>query len=127
MDRVGWFMYDNEEVSALQREHRARPGNLDVAHAAADKAAALIGRRLPDQPNITGMVVHYALGVLPGAVYAVFFASVSQQYGPAAEQPTVWRCSPSRTKRPRPCSVSPQGRPGIHGRPTHAAPSLTWS
>lgn len=71
MDRVGWFMYDNEDVAALQREHHARPGNLDVAHAAAGKAAALIGSRLPDQPNVPGMVVHYALGVLPGAVYGV--------------------------------------------------------
>lgn len=71
MDRVGWVMYDNERVSALQREHQARPGNLDVAHAAADKVAALVGHRLPHQPNAAGMVVHYALGVLPGAVYGV--------------------------------------------------------
>lgn len=72
MDRVGWFMYNNEDPAALQQEHQARPGSVDVAHAAVQKFAILMGHtRPPEQPNAAGIAVHYALGVVPGALYGV--------------------------------------------------------
>lgn len=72
MDKLGWFMYNREDSTALKREHLARVGNRDVAHAAVRKIAQLTGANLPTrQPSAPGMLVHYALGVLPAALYAV--------------------------------------------------------
>ena len=71
MDRVGWFLYRREDPAALRRERAVRPGGKDPAHAAAAKLAGLLGvRRSPPQPHPAGIAVHYALGVLPGALYA---------------------------------------------------------
>lgn len=70
MDRVGWFLYNHEDPAALEREHQARAGGKDVAHAAIEKAAAMTGIDLPTgEPNSAGIAMHYALGVLPGALY----------------------------------------------------------
>jgi hypothetical protein len=72
MDRVGWALYRREEPAALRREQEARAGGLDVAHAAANKLAGALGRPLaPAQPHPAGLAVHYALGAVPGALYAV--------------------------------------------------------
>ncbi|WP_189636361.1 DUF1440 domain-containing protein [Arthrobacter sp. NamB2] len=76
MDRIGWYMYNHENSGALRREHQARPGGRDVAHAAVAKAAKLAGRDAPDEPNATGIAVHYAFGILPGALYAAARKSV---------------------------------------------------
>ena len=71
MDKVGWFLYDREDAEALERERRARVDGKDPAHAAVDKVAELTGADLPSaQPSAPGIVVHYALGVVPGALYA---------------------------------------------------------
>jgi hypothetical protein len=71
MDRVGWLMYDREDPSALAQEHRARPGDRDVAHAMVAKAGQVTGVDVPrEQPNTAGLVVHYGLGMVPGALYA---------------------------------------------------------
>ncbi|MBG6219000.1 hypothetical protein IWX75_003488 [Arthrobacter sp. CAN_A6] len=70
MDRVGWFLYNHEDPAALEREHQARTGGKDVAHAAIEKAADMTGINLPTgEPNPAGIAMHYALGVLPGALY----------------------------------------------------------
>lgn len=72
MDKVGWGMYNRENPAALRREHLARVGNRDVAHAAVRKVAELTGANLTTrQPSMPGIIVHYTLGVLPGALYGV--------------------------------------------------------
>ncbi len=43
---------------------------MDVAHVAAGKLADATGMDLtPEQPHPAGIAVHYALGVVPGALY----------------------------------------------------------
>ncbi|WP_216699005.1 DUF1440 domain-containing protein [Arthrobacter sp. Br18] len=72
MDRVGGFLYNHEDPAALEREHQARAGGKDVAHAAIEKAADKTGIDLPTgEPNPAGITMHYALGILPGALHAV--------------------------------------------------------
>ena len=72
MDRVGWWMYRREDPRALRRELTARPQGLDSAHLFARKLGRLVGRDPGRrQPNAAGLTVHYALGALPGAAYAV--------------------------------------------------------
>lgn len=71
MDKVGWYMYNREDPHALAQELHARPYGKDVAHAAVEKVARLVGADVPTpQPSAVGIGVHYALGVLPGALYA---------------------------------------------------------
>lgn len=72
MDRLGWFMYNHEDPSALAQEHRARPGDRDVAHATVAKVGEVTGMQVPtEQPSAPGLAVHYGLGMVPGALYAV--------------------------------------------------------
>lgn len=72
MDRVGWYMYRHEDASTIQRELAARPGGLDPAHNIANRLAGALGTELrPRQPNPWGVAAHFALGVLPGAIYGV--------------------------------------------------------
>ncbi len=70
MDQVGWGMYLREDPQALRQEQMARVGGKDVAHVAANKLAHAVGADLsPEQPHPAGISIHYALGVLPGALY----------------------------------------------------------
>jgi uncharacterized membrane protein YagU involved in acid resistance len=56
----------------LGQEQQARVGGKDVAHVAAEKLAAAVGRKLtPEQPHPVGIAIHDALGILPGALYGV--------------------------------------------------------
>lgn len=72
MDKIGWYLYNREDSSALAREHAARVANLDVAHAAVRKVSELTGTKTSTtQPSAAGLAVHYALGVAPGAIYGV--------------------------------------------------------
>ena len=72
MDRIGWYMYLREDESALQQELKARPGGLDPAHNIANRLAGALGKELtPQQPNAWGVAAHFALGILPGAMYGV--------------------------------------------------------
>lgn len=72
MDKVGWYLYNRQEPRALARELRARVDGKDVAHMLAQKAARLTGMaRNVEQPSTAGIGVHYALGILPGAVHGV--------------------------------------------------------
>lgn len=75
MDQVGWYLYRRENTEALIQEQRARVGGLDTAHAAVNQIAGLFGKSPdPKQPNAAGIGLHYALGMLPGALYAAFRA-----------------------------------------------------
>jgi uncharacterized membrane protein YagU involved in acid resistance len=73
MDLVTWGMFLREDPGTRQQEHAARIEGKDVAHVAAVKLARLTGTTLtPEQPHPLGLVIHYALGVLPGALYGVY-------------------------------------------------------
>ena len=69
-DRVGWFLYRREDPGTLRRERAARPEGKDPAHVAAGRLAGALGvaPSLP-QPHPAGIAVHYALGIVPGALY----------------------------------------------------------
>ncbi len=72
MDQVGWGLYLREDPGALRQEQQARVGGKDVAHVAAGKLAGAVGLPLsPEQPHPVGIAMHYALGILPGALYGV--------------------------------------------------------
>ncbi len=70
MDQVTWGMYLREDPEAFRQEQAARIGGKDVAHVAAGKIAHAVGTTLtPEQPHPAGIAVHYALGIVPGALY----------------------------------------------------------
>ncbi len=70
MDQVTWGMYLREDREAFRQEQMARIGGKDVAHVAANKLAHAVGADLsPEQPHPAGIGVHYALGIMPGAIY----------------------------------------------------------
>lgn len=73
LDKVTWWIWHHEDPAALQQEREARPEGLDPAHVIANRAAEAMGTELtPKQPNPAGIGVHYALGILPGAIYGAF-------------------------------------------------------
>lgn len=70
MDRVGWRMYLNEDPEAFRQEKEAQVEGKYVAHVAAGKLAEAAGLRITrGQQHRSGKVVHYLLGMLPGAAY----------------------------------------------------------
>lgn len=72
MDKAGSFLYRQEEQDVLARERQARVDGKDPAHALVDKVAEKTGADIDtSQPNKAGVSVHYALGIVPGAIYAV--------------------------------------------------------
>lgn len=63
--------YTVAEKEALDRP-QAQPAGNDVAHVGVEKLAAITGLNLQvGQPNPSGIALHYALGILPGALHAV--------------------------------------------------------
>ena len=72
LDKVTWAMWDREDPLALAQERAARPDGLDPAHVMANRAAEAMGTELtPKQPHPAGIAVHYGLGIMPAAGYAV--------------------------------------------------------
>lgn len=94
MDRIGWYMYNHEDRDARAQELQGRVGGddveysaaekealaedpqtragKDVAHAIVEKTAHLTGLNVSThQPSKAGIVTHFVLGILPGAVHAV--------------------------------------------------------
>lgn len=70
LDRLDWFLYRHEGRKATRRIEAIRPGGMDPAHAAANKAASVLGRKLhPAQPHPAGVGIRYALGIGPAAIY----------------------------------------------------------
>jgi len=79
MDLVTWGMYLREDPQARQQEQAARVEGKDVAHVAAGKLARLTGTTIsPEQPHPVGLIIHYALGVMPGALYGAFRSRVDR-------------------------------------------------
>lgn len=72
LDTVTWAMWDRTDPEKLRQEKDARPGGLDPAHVMANRAAEAVGTELtPRQPHPAGIAVHYGLGIMPAAAYAV--------------------------------------------------------
>jgi uncharacterized membrane protein YagU involved in acid resistance len=70
MDRVDWFMFNHEDPRARHQTQAVRPEGAAPAQVIADKAAHAMGQELSDpQSNPAGKVVHYNLGIMPGAMY----------------------------------------------------------
>lgn len=79
LDAVTWFMWDREDREALEQERQARPEGLDPAHYVASKAARAAGIELtPKQPHPAGLATHFAIGVMPAALYGVLSKRVPQ-------------------------------------------------
>ena len=71
MDRLDWFLMEQEPEWARRQTKLARPGGQDPAHVIANRAARALGTRLsPEQPHPAGIAVHYGLGMMMGAAYA---------------------------------------------------------
>lgn len=70
MDQVAHSLYRRAGANAIAAETAVRPGGLDPAHVIADRVTKAAGMELANKKdNTPAMVVHYALGVVPAAVY----------------------------------------------------------
>jgi hypothetical protein len=69
MDRVDWMMVENGDQEAWRRTQAVRPNHKDPAHNMAGMAAQAVGLEPPPQPHPAGIAVHYAVGMLPAAIY----------------------------------------------------------
>lgn len=79
LDAVTWFMWNREDPGALEQERRARPEGLDPAHYVANKLARAAGTELsPKQPHPAGIATHFAIGVVPAALYGVLRKRIPQ-------------------------------------------------
>lgn len=98
MDQVDWYMYNHENREARERTQSVRPGGMDPAHVMANTAADAMGAELsPRQPHPTGVALHYALGVGPGALYGAMRDRVPV-VGAGRAFCTGLRCSSARTR-----------------------------
>ena len=72
MDRADWALWDRQPAEVRRRIEAVRPGGLDPAHVLVHRAAGLFGKTLqPAQPHPAGIALHYAIGMLPAAAYAL--------------------------------------------------------
>ncbi|MBM6582838.1 hypothetical protein ILT44_21770 [Microvirga sp. BT689] len=80
MDRIDWFNFrrglDNRRTR--QQTQQARPGGMDPAQVlaaeTADQAGLVLTRR---QRDTAGLIVHYGLGMVPGALYGALRGRVA--------------------------------------------------
>ncbi len=72
LDRLDNAMWGKEGAAVRAQTVAVRPGGLDPAHVLANRLASSVGLRLsPAQPNPLGVAIHYGLGGIMGALYAV--------------------------------------------------------
>ena len=72
LDGVAELLWRRENPRTRARERAGRPEGIDPAHLAARRVARLIGRRgAVRRPGPGGTAVHWGLGVVPGAAYAL--------------------------------------------------------
>ena len=70
MDLVSTAMYEQEDEAAKKREEAARVEGKDPASVAAARIALATGAELSEErQGQAATAIHYALGVVPGAVY----------------------------------------------------------
>ncbi len=70
MDRLDWWMVEHEDQRAWRRTQEVRPNHQDPAHNMAGMVAEAVGLERPGQPHPAGIAVHYAVGMVPAALYA---------------------------------------------------------
>ena len=71
MDKVGWYMWDQQSEETLRQEREARVEGMDPAHVVANRVAEAWGTTLePRQPHPAGIGVHYGIGIAPAMAYA---------------------------------------------------------
>lgn len=71
MDVATWVLYRQASGETLRKEEQARVYGKDTAHAAARHLARAVGSDAArEEPNAGGILIHYQLGIAPGAVYA---------------------------------------------------------
>jgi Protein of unknown function (DUF1440) len=71
MDRVTNLMYRRESADIRRAENEAR-GGRSAYETAAERAAVMVGSKLDDdQAARAGLLIHWALGIGAGALYAV--------------------------------------------------------
>lgn len=72
MDLVTTGIYETQPAEATRREIAARPNGQSSVTNAVDRAEAETGFRIPAARRpMVEMAVHYALGIVPGAIYGV--------------------------------------------------------
>lgn len=71
MDRVDWFLVGVQDPAAWRTSQAVRPHGKDPAHNMAGMLANALGMKPPPQPHAAGIAVHYAVGILPSALYGV--------------------------------------------------------
>jgi uncharacterized membrane protein YagU involved in acid resistance len=70
MDRVTWDLYRNQPPEAFRQEKEAQVEDTFAAQVAAKKVAKATDMALSEQQVYDrGQVIHYAIGMLPGALY----------------------------------------------------------
>lgn len=70
MDRLDWYMFEHENPAARQQTLSVRPGGMDPAHVAVQRAADAVGVELSDkQLHPAGQAVHYGIGIAPAVAY----------------------------------------------------------
>jgi hypothetical protein len=71
MDRIDWWMVEHEDPAAWQQTKAVRPNGKDPAHNMADSVSRALGGPPIPEPHPAGIATHYAVGMLPAALYAV--------------------------------------------------------
>lgn len=69
-DKLDWFAYEHEDAEARRRTQAVRPGGEAPAHVMAGRVARSLGLGSSATDQL-GLGFHYALGVGPGAAYAL--------------------------------------------------------
>ena len=73
LHEVDKYLVARESLATREATASVRPGGLDPAHLAADRATRAMGMELahPDQ-NKAGLAVKYAIGIVPAALLGAF-------------------------------------------------------
>jgi hypothetical protein len=80
MDRIDWFNFRRglDNTRTRQQTRQARPNGMDPAQVLAAETADQAGRALTRrQLDTAGLIVHYGLGMMPGALYGVLRGRVA--------------------------------------------------
>jgi uncharacterized membrane protein YagU involved in acid resistance len=72
LDRLDWFMWDQEDPEARARTTAARPDGEPPAQALVSKMEDATGKHLePGTHEAASQVVHYSIGIAPAIAYAL--------------------------------------------------------
>jgi hypothetical protein len=72
LDRLDWFMWDQEDPESRARTTAVRPNGEPPAQALVSKMEDGIGKHLePDTHEAVSQVVHYSIGIAPAISYAL--------------------------------------------------------